>query len=220
MKIKVLTIAMLAVIFFASAFISAAQTLQSNTPVKSLSSSVSPTQSQEGIFRFNQQFTSSTVDSLIDDLEEWSKDNPRQPIRIILNSPGGEVVAGFTLIDELTHLRNMGHKITFVVYGMAASTAGFVLQAADRRIIGANAMILIHQVSSGTSGKLASMKDSIAYSQKLQDQFIKVLVSRSRLTARLIHSRIDSGQDWWLDAQEALKLGLVDEIEKVPAPQP
>jgi ATP-dependent Clp endopeptidase proteolytic subunit ClpP len=204
MKIKMLTIAALAIIFFASAFSISAQTPDPNN----------------GIFRFNEQFTASTVDSLIDDLNEWSVANPRQPITIVLNSPGGEVVAGFTLIDELTHLRNLGHKVTFVVYGRAASTAGFVLQAADRRIIGANAMILIHQIAGGHSGKLSSLKDDLAYAEKLQNQFIKVLTSRSRLTAKLIHSRIDAGQDWWIDAQEALKLGLVDEIERVPAPQP
>ena len=218
MRIKLFAIAMMAVTLFVSSNSISAQTTRSQPSAASTKSSVAA-DSDEGVFKFFDEFTDSKVNLLIDDLEKFSADNPGKSIKIFLNSPGGSVIAGFTLIDELTRLRNLGHKITFVVYGMAASTAGFVLQAADRRVIGANAMILIHEVSSGASGKLSSMKNSIAYSQKLEEQFIKLLCRRSRLTPKLIHSRIDSGQDWWLDAEEALKLGLVDEIERVPAPR-
>ncbi len=172
----------------------------------------------QGNFILYEPITQASVLRLTMTLEEWSAENPDSPLRLMLNSPGGDVLASFALVDELNHLRNKGHKLTIAVYGMAASAAAWVLQAADYRIIGANSTILIHEVSSGSEGPLSEMKASIARSQSLQDQFLKLLAKRSRLTVKLMHARIDGGKDWWLSADEAKKFGLVDEIENVPAP--
>jgi len=199
MKIKITTAAFLVVIFFAFANVISAQTAA---------------EPKETTFMFYDEITQASVAAMTAKLESWSEDNPDQPLRLMLNSPGGDVFASFALMDELNHLRHDGHKLTIVVYGMAASAAGWIVQAGDKRVIGANSSILIHEVSSGTEGKLSKMKEDIARSEQLQEQFIQLLTSRSKLTARIIHSHIDGGHDWWISAQEAKKLGLVDQIER------
>ena len=201
MKYKITTATFLVAIFFAFATIISAQT------------AADP---KEATFMFYDEITQASVAQLTAKLEAWSEDNPDQPLRLMLNSPGGDVFASFALMDELNHLRHDGHKLTVAVYGMAASAAGWIVQAGDKRIIGANSSILIHEVSSGTEGKLSKMKEDIERSDRLQEQFIQLLSSRSKLTPHIIHSHIDGGHDWWISAQEAKKLGLVDEIESAP----
>jgi len=203
MKIKTLISVALALVIFSCVQITFAQKVDET----------------QGNFIFSEQITQASVLELTTTLEDWSSENPDLPIRITLNSPGGDVLASFALVDELNHLRNKGHKLTIAVYGMAASAAAWVLQAADYRIIGANSTILIHEISSGSQGKLSDLKASMARSQSLQDQFLKLLAKRSRLTIKLMHLRIDGGKDWWLSADEAKRFGLVDEIEPVRAPQ-
>jgi len=202
MKIKITTATFLVAIFFAFANLVSAQS--------------APADPKETTFMFYDEITQATVVQMTTKLEDWSENNPGQPLRIMLNSPGGDVFASFALMDELTHLRHDGHQLTIAVYGMAASAAGWIVQAGDKRIIGANSSILIHEISSGSEGKLSKMKEDIERTDRLQEQFIQLLASRSKLTARIIHSHIDGGHDWWISAQEAKRLGLVDEIEGAP----
>ncbi|HEY9777439.1 MAG TPA: ATP-dependent Clp protease proteolytic subunit [Planktothrix sp.] len=175
-----------------------------------------------GVFYFYDGVDNEGVLKITKDLDKWSENtkNDGKPVRIVLCSPGGNVIVAFALIDEVTNLRRQGHNVTIADYGMAASAAGFILQSADTRIIGANSWILIHEISSSADGKLGSLYDQLKFTAGLQDQFIGILSSRSHLTVAQIHDHIDNGRDWWIPASEALKLGLVDRVEAVPAFKP
>jgi ATP-dependent Clp endopeptidase proteolytic subunit ClpP len=172
----------------------------------------------EGLFYFSNEVSETTVLSLVKQLESWVEDtdNAGKPIRIILNSPGGSVFASFTLMDEIAAVRTRGHHVKIQTYGMAASAAGWLLQAADERVIGANSWILIHQISTKSEGKLFEIQNDMKLSTQLQDQFLERLAKRSKLSLATIHEHIDQGLDWWINAQDALKYGLVDSIEPVP----
>lgn len=172
----------------------------------------------EGLFYFYDEVSEGSVLNLVKQLEAWStnKDNDGKPVRIILNSPGGSVFASFTLMDEISAVRTRGHHVKMQTYGMAASAAGWILQAADERVIGANSWILIHQISTKAEGKLADIQTDLKFTTQLQDQFLERLARRSKLSLATIHEHIDQGLDWWINAQDALKYGLVDSIEPVP----
>jgi len=107
MKIKTLISVALALVIFSRVQITFAQKVDET----------------QGNFIFSEQITPASVLELTTTLEDWSSENPDLPIRITLNSPGGDVLASFALVDELNHLRNKGHKLTIAVYGMAASAA-------------------------------------------------------------------------------------------------
>lgn len=179
---------------------------------------VEASKTNEGLFYFYDEVSEGSVLSLVKQLESWSasKDNDGKPVRIILNSPGGSVFAGFTLMDEIAAVRTRGHHVKIQTYGMAASAAGWIVQAADERVIGANSWILIHQISTQSSGKLAAIQTDLKFTTQLQDQFLERLARRSKLSLATIHEHIDQGLDWWINAQDALKYGLVDSIEPVP----
>lgn len=170
-----------------------------------------------GEFVFNLDIDKQSIQTFCINLVEWSQRNPGVSLRINVNSSGGVVLEALALFDTLQHMRQSGHHLTMAVYGRAASAAAFLLQAADVRLIGEQSWLLIHQVSSSCSGTIWSMQQEINRCIALNDQAFGIICARSdgKLSARKIRKMTDVGQDWWITASEAVKLGLVDEIERV-----
>jgi ATP-dependent Clp protease protease subunit len=173
---------------------------------------------KEGVFYFYDEVSQKSVLDLTQQMESWAGNakNKDQPIRIVMNSPGGSVFDGFSMMDEVARLRRDGHHVKIEDYGMAASAAGWMMQAADTRAIGANSWLLIHEPSGQASGKLSSMGAQVHLSKELEDQFLGVFAARSHLTTDQIRQHIDDGRDWWIPANTAKTLGLVDVVETVP----
>ena len=161
------------------------------------------------IYTFYGAVNQTTVEPALIELGNWSRSRPGAPITIIFNSPGGYVHDGMALFDYLLHMRQLGHHVTTIAMGRAASMGGILLQAGDRRVIGPNAFLLIHEVSAGEIGTVSKIEDSLSYFKKLQEKSIKILTQRSKLTAATLRRRWKR-QDWWLDAEEAKALGFAD----------
>lgn len=163
------------------------------------------------IYTFYNEVNDESVKECIDELGTWSRQSPKEPITVILNSPGGNVVDGLALYDYLMHLRKRGHHITMIVLGEAASMGGVLLQAGNKRIIGRHAFLMIHQISWEAYGK-SFEHDDVRHLIKRQEQnLLRILAQRSTLSAREVGVRWHR-KDWWLNADEAVKLGFADEI--------
>lgn len=151
------------------------------------------------------------VAEAIDTLERWGRRDPRQPITVVFNSPGGSVIDGLALYDTLLDLRRRGHRVTTVARGEAASMGGVLLQAGDERVIGRNGHLLIHQVSWGAHGSSGRHEDMREFSRKLEDRLLQILAERSSLSVAEIRTRWER-RDWWLGARQAVRLGFADRL--------
>lgn len=140
----------------------------------------------------------------------WARQSD-EPINLIFNSPGGNVIDGLALYDYIKELQGSGISINTHSIGMAASMGGVLLQAGAVRTMGANAFLLIHEVSSGASGKMTELEDELEFSKRLQDRLVNILAERSTMTARQIKTRWKR-KDWWLGAAEAMELGFIDGV--------
>lgn len=163
------------------------------------------------IYHFFGTVTGSSVAHCIDTITQWDRLDPEADMKIVFNSPGGSVIDGLALYDVIVGLRAKGHKIVVEAQGMAASMGGVLLQAGDERTIGANAHVLIHEVSTGAIGKFSEIEDEVAFAKKLQERLVGILAERSTLTAAQIKKRW-LRKDWWLSADEAVKFGFADRI--------
>lgn len=163
------------------------------------------------IYHFLGAVNDATVKECMLVLEAWSRATPACEITIIFNSPGGGVISGLALYDALLGLKAKGHKLTTVARGYAASMGGVLLQAGDERLIGPNAHVLIHEVSSGAIGKVSEIEDDLKFTKMLQDRLLGILAARSTLTKQQIKTRWRK-TDWWLDADESVELGFADRI--------
>jgi ATP-dependent Clp endopeptidase proteolytic subunit ClpP len=158
-----------------------------------------------------------SVKTCLAEISKWSRRFPGKPMTIVLNSPGGSVIAGLALYDYILKLRADGHHVTVVCLGMAASMGGILLQSGDKRVVGKYSQVLIHEVASGTSGKIWAQDDALTFSKSLWTQLSEILAERSSLTAAQIRARA-LRKDWWLTSDEAIELGFADEVLVSPAP--
>ena len=168
------------------------------------------------LYRFNSKVSSDSVKKCMEKLTEWHRLDSECAIEIIFSSPGGSIIAGFELFDFLQDLRYQGHHLTTGTLGYAASMAGVLLQAGDVRWVGQQAWVMIHRAAFGASGKTYEIEDEVRFTQRLEGRILDIFTSRSKLSKAKIKRNWDR-KDWWISADEAIEMGLVDEIRaKMP----
>jgi len=163
------------------------------------------------LYRFSGSVSASTVSGCMKKLTQWSRQNPKCNIEIVFSSPGGSIIDGFELFDFIQHLRNGGHHVTTGTLGMAASMAGILLQAGDTRWVGHQAWVMIHRAHFGAMGKTYEVEDEVEFVKRIEERILDIFTIRSKLTKQKIKRNWDR-KDWWISADEALELSLVDEI--------
>jgi ATP-dependent Clp endopeptidase proteolytic subunit ClpP len=163
------------------------------------------------IYRFIGHVDGSSVEKCMSKLTQWSRLNPGCDIEVIFHSPGGAVIAGLALFDFLRSLSDSGHKITTGATGMAASMGGILIQSGDHRWMSAEAWYMIHRAAFGAAGKVYEIEDEVEWVKRIEKRIIKIFSSRSTLTPRRIKRNWDR-KDWWLDSDQCLEMGLVDEV--------
>lgn len=144
-------------------------------------------------------------------IDVWHHSDPTCTFEICFSSPGGSVIDGMALFDYILQMRAAGHVVITSTIGMAASMAGILLQAGDLRRMGRESYLLIHEVSFGAGGKIGEVEDEVKFVKKIQERVLKIFADRSRLSVAQLKTRWER-KDWWLDSDEALRLGLIDEV--------
>ena len=162
-------------------------------------------------YTFYSEVSAESVRQCMADLGQWSRRDRGSPITVTFNSPGGSVLDGLALFDFFRQLRKDGHHLTTVAIGRAASMGAVLLQAGDERLVGQNAFLLVHEVSHLSAGKVSELEDSVEFSRRLQQRLLAILAERSTLSTRDIQRRW-ARKEWWLDADEAVALGLADGV--------
>lgn len=164
------------------------------------------------VYRLMTEVNSASVKACVEQLDVWSRTDPACTVRVIFNSPGGSLVDGMALWDYFQSLRAKGHRLETHTEGMAASMTGILLQAGDVRSMGRESYLLIHEVQAGMMGSFGELSDRMEWLKIVQGRILDIFAYRSHLTKAQIKTRW-TRTDWWIDSEEALKLGLVDHVE-------
>jgi ATP-dependent protease ClpP protease subunit len=96
--------------------------------------------------------------------------------------------------------------------GFAASAATMISVAGKKRFMTENSIMLVHQLSSATSGKFEEMKDEYNNLLGLMDIIKKIYLSNSKISKENLDNLLK--QDLWLDSTKSIQLGFVDKILK------
>ena len=132
-----------------------------------------------------------------------------EPIKIFINSPGGDVDAGYAIFDMA---RFINAPVTMVGMGLVASAAALVLLAVpkEQRIALPNSTYLIHQPMSGMRGVATDIEIHALHLEKLREKLDKLIAQETGKSLEEV--RNDTERDHWLSADEALSYGLVSRI--------
>ena len=131
------------------------------------------------------------------------------PIKVFINSPGGDVDAGFAIYDMV---RFVSCPVIMIGMGLIASAASLILLAvpAENRIGLPNSSYLIHQPLSEMKGNATDIEIHALQLEKVKAK-INAIISEATGTA-LETVAADTDRDHWLDAQQALNYGLISRI--------
>lgn len=166
------------------------------------------------IYRFNGEVEEKNVTDLTHTLSQWDRRSEEgEPFTVIFNSPGGGVVQGMALYDELRQ-QSRRHPITTIARGHASSMGGILMQAGDTRIVGREAWVLIHEVSGILHGSFGDMEDRMEWLKRQQDRILDIFAERSNgKRSRRQFERAWKRADFWLDAEDCISWGVADEIQ-------
>lgn len=136
-------------------------------------------------------------------------EDPKKDISIYINSPGGSVTAGLAIIDTMNHIKP---DVSTVCVGMAASMGAHILAngAKGKRFALPNSEIMIHQPHGGAEGQTSDLAIRAEWYLKLRKRLSKMM---SEATGQpLAKVEKDEDRDFFMDAQDAKKYGIVDKI--------
>ena len=132
-------------------------------------------------------------------------------INIYINSPGGSVTAGMAIYDTMNFVKS---DVSTTCVGMAASMGAFLLSSGQKgkRYALPNSEVMIHQPLGGVEGQATEIKIVAEHILKIKNKLNLILSKNTGKEIKKIES--DTDRDYFLDAIEAQKYGLVDKIIK------
>lgn len=136
-------------------------------------------------------------------------EDPKKDIFLYINSPGGSVTAGLSIVDTMHHIKP---DVVTVCTGMAASMGSIILSqgAKGKRAILPNAEVMIHQPWGGAQGQASDIEITARHILKTRDNLNKMLAKATG--QKLAQIEKDTDRDFFMDAKESKAYGIVDEI--------
>ncbi len=137
-----------------------------------------------------------------------SNDSTRD-ISLYINTPGGQVSSGLGIYDTMQIIEP---EVATICTGMAASMGSVLLCAGapGRRSALKHSRIMIHQPIGGASGQASDILIAAQEIEKIRKELYSILSEHTGQPVERIYA--DGDRDFWMNSQEALEYGMIDEI--------
>lgn len=143
------------------------------------------------------------------DDERCIEPEDREPIKVYINTPGGSLHATLTMVDAIKMSKT---PVITINTGTAFSGGFFVFIAGHKRVSYPNATFLFHEGSTGGGGPqdAGKFRNYASFYDKMLEK-LKVLTLENTKIKEEVYDK-HKLDDWWIFAEEAMKLGICDEI--------
>ncbi|MDR1526781.1 MAG: ATP-dependent Clp endopeptidase proteolytic subunit ClpP [Dysgonamonadaceae bacterium] len=135
--------------------------------------------------------------------------DPGKDISIYINSPGGSVYAGYGIYDTMQFVSS---KVATICTGIAASMAAVLLVAGEKgkRSVLKHSRVMIHQPLGGVQGVASDIEITAREILKIREEIYTIIADHSGQPYEKVLK--DGDRDFWMNAEEALAYGMVDQI--------
>ena len=142
-----------------------------------------------------------------------SREDPERDIEMYINSPGGQIYAGLAIYDTMQMIPN---KISTVAVGVTASFGTVLLAAGAKghRYALPHATIHIHQPLGGAQGQASDIEIQAREILRLKARLNSIMSENTGKPLEVIEH--DTERDFYLDAEQAVEYGIVDQVLKTP----
>ncbi|MBT4921423.1 MAG: ATP-dependent Clp endopeptidase proteolytic subunit ClpP [Rickettsiales bacterium] len=164
---------------------------------------------KERIIFLNGQVEDHMATLVVAQLLFLESENPKKPIYMYINSPGGVVTAGLSIYDTMQYIKCDVHTLCM---GQAASMGSLLLAAGKKgcRFSLPNSRIMIHQPSGGFQGQATDIELHAKEILRLKDSLNKLYVKHTGKALTVVQRSME--RDNFMSAQEATNFGLIDGI--------
>jgi ATP-dependent Clp protease protease subunit len=131
------------------------------------------------------------------------------PVRIFIDSPGGDADAGYAIFDMIRFIKP---PVWTIGMGLVASAAAIIQLAVpkERRVGLPNSHYLIHQPLSGIQGVATDIEIHAKELDKLREKINRLIADETGNPVGQVEK--DTDRDYWMNASEAVKYGLLNKV--------
>jgi len=169
---------------------------------------------KERIVMLFTQITDPVANTIIAQLLYLEREDPDKDISIYIQSPGGVISSGLAIYDTIQLIRP---EVSTICVGMAASMSTVLLCAGTKgkRYALPNSTIHLHQAFGGAQGQAADVAIAAREIMRQQELIRNILAKHTgQPMEKITH---DTDRDFYLNPQQAVEYGIVDEILSKPA---
>ena len=169
---------------------------------------------KERIIMLFTPITDQVANVIIAQLLYLEREDPDKDISMYIQSPGGVISAGLAIYDTMQLIRS---DVSTICVGMAASMGTLLLcsGAKGKRYALPNATIHMHQAMGGAQGQASDMAIAAREIMRMQELIRGIIVKHTgQPLDKVVH---DTDRDFYLNPQQAVEYGIVDEILSKPS---
>ena len=149
------------------------------------------------------------ANSIVAQLLFLESENPNADISMYINSPGGDVSAGWAIMDTMQYIKA---PVSTIGMGLVASMGSVLLAAGERgkRFVLPNTQVMIHQPMAGAQGQITDMEIQLNQFQKNKKTLVKQMADFTGRKEKEVFDAME--RDNWMTPDEAKKFGLIDGV--------
>lgn len=166
---------------------------------------------KDRIIMLTGEINDAIADLVVAQLIFLEAEDATKDISLYINSPGGSVTAGFAIYDTMNFIKC---DVSTICIGLAASMGAFLLASGTKgkRAALPNSEIMIHQPLGGATGKSTDVEIYAKRLLRTREKLNEILSERTGQPIDVIQR--DTDKDYFMEADEALKYGLIDMIRE------
>lgn len=143
-----------------------------------------------------------------DILCKYYKKCKRTPIMLFINSFGGSVYDGLALVDVIEQSKT---DVYTICIGSCMSMSLWIWLSGKKRLIGKNATLMFHDITGFVYDKIEVIKQELTEFERFRNMYIKYITDKSLVTEKQLQDYIERKAEWYISAEDAIKLKLADD---------
>lgn len=166
---------------------------------------------EDRIIFLGEEVNNHTANLVVAQLLYLAHEDPKKPIKLYLNTPGGSVYDGLAIIDTMNYI---SCPVETIGIGLQASMGAMLLSSGEKghRYCLENARVMIHQPSSGTEGKITDQEIALKEGIFLKRRLAEIFAKNTGKDLKQVEKDMD--RDNWMSSEDALAYGIIDKIIK------
>ncbi len=164
---------------------------------------------RDRIVMINGEIEPAMASTIVAQLLFLESENPNADISLYINSPGGDVSAGWAIMDTMQYIKS---PVSTIGMGLVASMGSVLLAAGEKgkRFVLPNTQVMIHQPMAGARGQITDMEIQLSQFQKNKKTLIKQMAEFTGRKEKEVFDAME--RDNWMTPAEAKDFGLIDKV--------